>query len=107
VRHRITIPYIHNLACAQSLTITKRKKGEKKMSALREIRMKKGLNMCELARLGGINHSQLSLYETGVNRPSYATASKFSKVLGVPVEKLFPGLTLRGAPRAEKAVNHE
>jgi transcriptional regulator with XRE-family HTH domain len=77
------------------------------MTQLRKVRTEKGLTQCDLARLSGVNHSGVSLFENGIDKPAYATAQKFSKVLGMPVEKLFPGLTLRGAPRAEMVVNHE
>ena len=97
----------HTLYNLDGKSNKKLKQGKMKMTQLRKFRTEKGLTQCDMARLSGVNHSAVSLYENGIDKPAYTTALKFSKVLGMPVEKLFPGLTLRGAPRGEMAVNHE
>ena len=55
----------------------------------------------ELADRIGVCTETVSRLVRGVNRPSVATAMAIAKELGVPIEKLFPSMTVPG-PRYKR-----
>ncbi len=59
---------------------------------LRDLRIKKGLNQTELAKLVGVSNRVISHYETGRARPSLDVIIKLAKVLGVSVEEIYEAL---------------
>ena len=50
---------------------------------LRRMRLAKGINQVDMAKLMGISWHQLSRYENGHNVFSLTAAMKFAKILGV------------------------
>ncbi|EKF49503.1 XRE family transcriptional regulator [Thermosipho africanus H17ap60334] len=59
---------------------------------LRDLRVKKGLNQTELAKLVGVAQRTISAYEIGQARPSLDVIIKLAKVLGVSVEEIYEAL---------------
>ena len=57
---------------------------------IRELRRKKGLKMCDLAREAPCNYNSLCRYENGYANPSEATARRIAAVLEVPVSEILP-----------------
>ncbi len=57
---------------------------------LREIREAMGLNQRELAEKSHTPQSTISELERGVRRPWLKVAKRLSKILGTPIEELFP-----------------
>ena len=58
---------------------------------LREIRLKTGLSLREIARRLDVSPAFVSQIENGKSQPSVSTLYAFSKLLGVPVDQLFSG----------------
>lgn len=56
---------------------------------LKEIRLKSGLSLREVARQLGVSPSFVSQIENGKSQPSVATLYAFARLLGVPVDVLF------------------
>lgn len=56
---------------------------------LKEIRLKSGLSLREIARLLDVSPSFVSQIENGKSQPSVATLYSLAKLLGVPVDVLF------------------
>ncbi len=56
---------------------------------LRDIRIKSGLTLRELARQANVSPSFISQIENGKSQPSVATLYSFSRLLGVSVDELF------------------
>jgi len=56
---------------------------------LKEIRLKSGLSLREVARQLGVSPSFVSQIENGKSQPSVATLYSFARLLGVPVDVLF------------------
>ena len=64
---------------------------------LKEIRLRSGLSLRELARRAGVSPSLVSQVENGKSRPSVATLYAFSRSLNVSVDELFDADTGRAA----------
>ncbi len=58
-------------------------------SRLKEMRLKAGLTLRELARQAAVSPSFVSQIENGKSQPSVATLYTFSRLLGVTVDELF------------------
>lgn len=58
-------------------------------SRLKEIRLKSGLSLREIARQLDVSPSFISQIENGKSQPSVATLYSFAKLLSVPVDVLF------------------
>jgi transcriptional regulator with XRE-family HTH domain/quercetin dioxygenase-like cupin family protein len=58
-------------------------------SRLKEMRLKAGLTLRELARQADVSPSFVSQIENGKSQPSVATLYTFSRLLGVTVDELF------------------
>lgn len=58
-------------------------------SRLKEIRLKSGLSLREIARQLDVSPSFISQIENGKSQPSVATLYSFAKLLNVPVDVLF------------------
>jgi transcriptional regulator with XRE-family HTH domain len=58
-------------------------------SRLRDIRLKSGLTLRELARQANVSPSFISQIENGKSQPSVATLYSFSQLLNVSVDELF------------------
>lgn len=56
---------------------------------LRAKREQRGLTLAQMARETGINFTYLSRIETGVRRPSAATAIRLSQYYGEPLQKFW------------------
>lgn len=56
---------------------------------LKEIRLKSGLSLREVARQLSVSPSFISQIENGKSQPSVATLYSFARLLGVPVDVLF------------------
>jgi transcriptional regulator with XRE-family HTH domain/quercetin dioxygenase-like cupin family protein len=76
---------------------------------LREMRLKGGLTLRELARQANVSPSFVSQIENGKSQPSVATLYTFSRLLGVSVDELFvderqptPALTEGWGPDGDK-----
>jgi transcriptional regulator with XRE-family HTH domain len=69
---------------------------------LRDIRIKSGLSLRELARQAEVSPSFISQIENGKSQPSVATLYSFSRLLGVSVDDLFDAR--RDAPPAESVL---
>lgn len=61
-----------------------------KVSPLRHHRTLREWSLRELAGLVGISESLMSLYESGHRNPPPQIKVRLARVLGVPVEALFP-----------------
>lgn len=59
-------------------------------SRVRELRLQRGLGVCELAKQAGMSHSTLSEIESGVHEPSASKVAALAKALGVKPSRLFP-----------------
>ena len=57
---------------------------------LREYREEKGLTQKELGKILDLNWRTISAYENGLRKPPMKTAVNLSRILGVPIDKLFP-----------------
>jgi transcriptional regulator with XRE-family HTH domain len=58
---------------------------------IRELREKLGITQIDLAAKVGVTQAAISLIELGKSEnPAVDTAQKIAKVLGVPLEELFP-----------------
>jgi len=53
-------------------------------------RKKLGLSQQQLAEQIGVKRSTIAMIETGKIMPSLRTALRLSRILGAPVEELFP-----------------
>src|SRR4051794_6982886 len=60
---------------------------------LKEVRVRAGLTLRELARQADVSPSLISQIENGKSQPSVATLYTFSRVLHVSVDELFDGRT--------------
>ena len=60
------------------------------MNKVASCRKKKRLSQRQLANLVGVHPSYIALIELGLRKPSLDIALKLSRILGVPVEELFP-----------------
>ena len=60
------------------------------MTLLEKVRKEKGLRKCDLSRISGINHCQITTYENGYGRPSMQTAQRLASALGVKIDAVFP-----------------
>lgn len=69
---------------------------------LRKARNSRGLRLCDLAIVAGVDYSRLSGMEAGYQRPSYSAAQRLAAALGSTVETLFPGQRLVGAPQPQE-----
>ena len=69
---------------------------------LKDVRVKAGMTLRELARQADVSPSLISQIENGKSQPSVATLYSFSRLLNVSVDELFDE---RG-PSAEAAVVH-
>ena len=58
-------------------------------SRLKEIRLKSGLSLREIARQLDVSPSFISQIENGKSQPSVATLYAFAKLLSVPIDVLF------------------
>ncbi len=56
---------------------------------LKDVRLKAGLTLRELARQADVSPSFISQIENGKSQPSVATLYSFSRLLGVTVDELF------------------
>jgi transcriptional regulator with XRE-family HTH domain/quercetin dioxygenase-like cupin family protein len=56
---------------------------------LKDVRLKAGLTLRELARQANVSPSFISQIENGKSQPSVATLYSFSRLLGVTVDELF------------------
>ncbi len=69
---------------------------------LKEIRLKAGLTLRELARQAGVSPSFISQIENGKSQPSVATLYSFSKLLDVSVDELFePNMPIEQLPPSD------
>jgi putative transcriptional regulator len=59
-------------------------------TALRTLRVLKGLSASRLAALADVDRSTIARLEQGIGQPQRRTAHKIAAVLGCPVEILFP-----------------
>ena len=50
------------------------------MPNLRELREKKGISQYELARRLGVDHSSISMYESGRRRPNYERLAVLAEI---------------------------
>ena len=57
---------------------------------LRELRLKKGLTVTELAELSGMTQPTISRLETGGRSPSWETVIRLAEALGVPTDSFRP-----------------
>ncbi|WLR44508.1 helix-turn-helix transcriptional regulator (plasmid) [Bacillus carboniphilus] len=62
----------------------------KKRIWMKEIRLNKGWDQVDLARIVNLNPSYICELEQGNKNPSLATACKLADVLGVKPEKFLP-----------------
>ena len=60
------------------------------MNKVASYRKHKRLSQKQLASLVGVHPSYIALIELGLRKPSLDIALKLSRILGVPVEELFP-----------------
>lgn len=70
-------------------------------SRLKDIRLKAGLTLRELARQAHVSPSFISQIENGKSQPSVATLYAFAKLLGVSIDELFDQ---RGGEVARRAL---
>lgn len=57
---------------------------------IKEIRIKKGMKLVELARLSNLSNGYISHLENGTrDNPSYKTMQKIAKVLGKDMSEIF------------------
>jgi len=70
-------------------------------SRLKEMRLKAGLTLRELARQADVSPSFVSQIENGKSQPSVATLYTFSRLLGVTVDELFVDESPTAAPLVE------
>ncbi len=57
---------------------------------IRELRIKRGLTQCQLARILGLKHNTvISKYETGKKRPNLQNAQRIALALGATVDEVF------------------
>jgi len=70
--------------------MTKKTTASHLMNRLAKYRKQKGLSQTQLAKLIGVAQSTIAMIETGKIMPSLRTALRLSRILGVPVEELFP-----------------
>lgn len=56
---------------------------------LREVRIRRGRTLSEVAEEMGVSHQQLQKYETGANRLSAGMIDRAATVLGVTIASLF------------------
>lgn len=73
----------------------KKTRVHREMPKIGEIRLRyyheeKGLTQTELGKLLDLNWRTISAYENGVRIPPMKTAMQISRILGVPVDKIFP-----------------
>lgn len=68
----------------------------------REIRLKKNLDLSDVAHLTGISTTYLSWYETGKRDPDINRASKLSELYGVPLKVLFPDTARKAQELAQR-----
>lgn len=68
---------------------------------LKEVRLKAGLTLRELARQASVSPSFVSQIENGRSQPSVATLYTFSKLLNVSVDELFEQLDAEVPEQAE------
>ncbi len=72
-------------------------------NALRERRAAGGLTQAELAREAGISRPQVAAIEAGRHTPSVTAGLALARVLGVPLEELFPSEPSAAVPVVESA----
>jgi transcriptional regulator with XRE-family HTH domain/quercetin dioxygenase-like cupin family protein len=70
-------------------------------SRLKEMRLKAGLTLRELARQADVSPSFVSQIENGKSQPSVATLYTFSRLLGVTVDELFVDVSQPEPPLVE------
>jgi len=68
---------------------------EVKGMTLRELRLAKGFNQMELARLIGVSNKVIGHYETGRAMPSLPVAVRLARVLDTTVETIFECVEVR------------
>ncbi len=66
---------------------------------IRTERVRRGMSQQDLADAIGITYQQAHKYERGINRVSAGRLYEISKVLGLPVQRLFDGLDNDSAPK--------
>ena len=72
---------------------------------LRAARRSRGFSQKRLAELLGVDHSAVSLWESGKHRPHPRTGQKLADVFGVPVDQLLNND--EGAdPKADPSKSH-
>lgn len=69
--------------------------------ALRCLRKERGLKQAEVAKVAGITSPMLSAYETGKQRPSFATIDKILRALDADARDLTSALLAADAPSGE------
>ncbi len=58
---------------------------------LKRCRIEQGMTQAELAKKLSVSQNTISQYERGGRFPSVKKISAISKILGVPIEKIFNG----------------
>ena len=58
------------------------------MTKIKEVRIRKQLSLSQLAKLSGINRSNLSKIENGKNQPTLQTLTRIAEALKVSVRSL-------------------
>jgi transcriptional regulator with XRE-family HTH domain len=74
---------------------------------LKDVRLKAGLTLRELARQADVSPSFISQIENGKSQPSVATLYSFSRLLGVTVDELFDTRESSPAPVAAEEPQDE
>jgi transcriptional regulator with XRE-family HTH domain len=67
----------------------------KMMTLLKEKRLQKGLQQCQLAKMAGLSISHLSRLENNWIKVSYLSAFKLAKALECEIADIYPELLMK------------